>query len=341
MAMGLVSLYSSSISSNDFLNFKKQIIFAVVGLLLIFLISLADWRVLKNEPYIIAILYLLGCLSIAGLFLFAPEIRGVVGWYKIGPVSFDPVEFTKIILVILLAKYFSLRHAEVYRIRHILFSGFYVLIPVVLAFFQPNMGQVLIFMFLWLAVLLVSGIKIRSFLAIVLVLSLIAAVGWFFLLKDYQKERILSFVMPQFEPLGAGWSRVQAKIAIGSGGVWGYGFTQGSQTQYGFLPEPQTDFIFSAIAEEFGLMSIVAMLVLFSILIWRIIKIALDSSNNFVRLFSSGLVILLFFEIFVHIGMNLGILPVIGIPLPLVSYGGSSLIFTSIGLGIVQSIKTH
>lgn len=341
MSIGLAALYSSSMGMGDFLNFYKQLIFALLGLLVIFLVSSVDWRVLKNESYIIAILYILGCLAMAGLFFFAPEIRAVKGWYKIGPVSFDPVEFTKIILVILLAKYFSLRHVEVYRIRHILFSGFYVLIPVVLAFFQPNMGQVLIFMVLWLAVLLVSGIKLKSFLVILLVLSIIAALGWSFFLKDYQKERVLSFITPQLEPLGAGWSRIQAKIAIGSGGLWGYGFGQGSQTQFGFLPEPQTDFIFSAIAEEFGMMGVLIIMVLFFVLIWRIIKMALNSTDNFVRLFSAGLVILLFFEIFVHIGMNLGILPVIGIPLPLVSYGGSSLIFTCIGLGIVQSIKTH
>ena len=167
------------------------------------------------------------------------------------------------------------------------------------------------------------------------------ASSWSIILKDYQKERIISFILPKSEPLGVGWSRAQAKIAIGSGGLLGQGFIRGSQTQYGFLPEPQTDFIFSAIAEEFGLLGVSVVFVLLLTVIWRIIRISIKSQTNFPRLFTVGFVILLFSQIFIHIGMNLGILPIIGIPLPLVSYGGSNLILTCIGLGIVQSIKSH
>jgi len=341
IAIGLLSLYSSSVGKADFLNFKKQIVFALIGIALVFLVSLTDWRILRNQPYLITILYIIGCLSLAGLFFFAPEIRAVKGWYRIGSLSFDPVEFTKIISVLLLAKYFSVRHVEVYRIRHILYSGLYVLVPSILLFFQPNMGQVLILVALWLVILLVSGIRMKAFLGIILILLMFLALGWSVILKDYQKERIASFILPQFEPLGAGWSRAQAKIAIGSGGLWGQGFMHGSQTQYGFLPEDQTDFIFSAIAEEFGLLGISVVFMLFLILIWRIIKISIKSETNFPRLFSIGFVILLFSQVFIHIGMNLGILPIIGIPLPFVSYGGSNLILTCIGLGIVQSIKSH
>jgi len=341
IAIGLLSLYGSSVGQADFLNFKKQIAFTSMGIILIFLVSLMDWRILRNQPYLIPILYVVGCLSLAGLFLFAPEVRAVKGWYRIGPISIDPVEFTKIILVLLLAKYFSVRHVEVYRIRHILYSGLYVLVPSVLLFFQPNMGQVLILVALWLVVLLVSGIKIKTFSAIILVLLLFLALGWSVVLKDYQRERITSFILPQFEPLGIGWSGTQAKIAIGSGGILGQGFMHGSQTQYGFLSEPQTDFIFSAIAEEFGLLGISVVFLLFLIIIWRIIKISIKSQTNFPRLFTIGFVILLFSQIFIHIGMNLGVLPIIGLPLPLVSYGGSNLILTCIGLGIVQSIKSH
>ncbi len=341
IAIGLLSLYSSSYGKADFLNFKKQIIFALFGIALVFLVSLMNWRILRNQPYLITILYIIGCLSLAGLFLFAPEVRAVKGWYRIGPLSIDPVEFIKIVLVFLLAKYFSVRHVEVYQIRHILYSGLYILVPSVLLFFQPNMGQVLILIALWLVILLVSGVRIKTFSVIILVLLMFLALGWSIVLKDYQKERIASFILPKFEPLGAGWSRTQAKIAIGSGGLWGQGFMQGSQTKYGFLPEPQTDFIFSAIAEEFGLWGISVVFILFLILIWRIIKISIKSQTNFPRLFTIGFVILLFSQIFIHIGMNLGILPIIGIPLPLISYGGSNLISTCIGLGIVQSIKSH
>jgi rod shape determining protein RodA len=188
--------------------------------------------------------------------------------------------------------------------------------------------------------LIISGIKFRHFLILILCGLLILILSWNFLLKDYQKERIISFFAPS-DPLGISWSQNQAEIAIGSGGIFGQGFGKGSQTQYGFLPEPQNDFIFSAIAEEFGLIGVSVLLFLFLILIWRIIKIALFSQTNFPRLFATGLSILLISQVFIHIGMNLGILPIIGISLPLVSYGGSGLISLFAGLGILQSIKNN
>ena len=225
--------------------------------------------------------------------------------------------------------------------KSIIFSGLYVLIPVALIFFQPNLGSALIVLFLWVGILIVSGIKIRHFLILFLCGLIIFALSWVFLLKDYQKGRIISFVQPQQDPLGINWSQNQAKIAIGSGGIWGKGFNNGSQSRYGFLPEPQTDFIFSAIAEEYGLLGISVMLFLFFIIIWRIIKIAIASGSNFPRLFATGIAIVFIAKIFIHIGMNLGLLPIIGIPLPFVSYGGSSLLAGYIGIGILQSIKTH
>jgi len=231
IGIGLIALYSSSLGGGSFLNFKKQLIFAGIGLFFVFFVSFIDWRILRNESYLIFGLYILGCFALAGLFFFAPEIRAIKGWYKVGPVSIDPIEFMKIVLIILLAKYFSIRHIEVYRIRHIFFSGLYILIPATLIFFQPDLGQVLILFALWLLILLISGIKIRSFLLLLLGLLLILGLCWSFLIKDYQKERILSFAVPQFEPLGAGWSRVQAKIAIGSGGILGQGMGQGSFLQ--------------------------------------------------------------------------------------------------------------
>ena len=347
VGIGLLSIYSSSIGQEDFFNFKKQITFLGLGFFLMFLISFFDYRFLRNDPYLILILYFICLLSLAGLFFFAPEIRGVKSWYKLGPISIDPIEFTKIILIILLAKYFSMRHIEMYRIRHILLSGVYILLPSILIFLQPDLGSVLILLALWIAVLIISGIKIRHFLILALCFLLIFILSWSFLLKDYQKERIISFIgvttngWHPIDPLGMAWSQNQAKIAIGAGGVLGQGIGKGSQTQYGFLSEPQTDFIFAAIAEEMGLIGVSILFFLFLILIWRILKIAINSRENFSRLFASGLAVLLISQIFIHIGMNLGLLPIIGIPLSLVSYGGSSLIAIFIGLGVLESIKTH
>lgn len=342
VGMGLLSIYSSSLHWGDFLNFKKQIIFLGVGFVLMLLISFFDWRILKEDPYLILASYFLCLILLLGLFFFAPEIRGVKGWYKVGLVSIDPIEFTKIILIILLAKYFSTRHIEMYRITHILISGFYLLLPSLLIFFQPNLGSVLILISIWVGILIVSGIKLRHFLILILVFLLIFVFSWSTILKDYQKERILTFIQPQIsDPLKIGWSQRQAKIAIGVGGIFGQGIGKGSQTQYGFLSEPQTDFIFSAIAEEMGLIGVGILLFLFSILLWRIFKIAILSQSNFSYLFASGMAFLFTSQIFIHIGMNIGTLPIIGISLPLVSYGGSSLITTFLALGILQSIKTH
>ncbi len=337
--IGLLAIYSSSLGKNDFSNFKKQIIFGFIGLFLMLLFSFFNWRILRDDPYLVLTLYFICLVALFGLFFFAPGIRGVQKWYKIGPFSIDPLEFTKLVLIILLAKYFSTRHIEMYRVRHILLSGFYVFLLVALVFFQPDLGSVLILLALWMGILIISGIRLGHFLILILSFFLIFSLAWIFLMKDYQKERIISFIQPQLEPLGIGWNQQQAKIAIGSGGIFGQGFAKGSQTQYGFLPESQTDFIFSAISEEFGLIGASIILILFFILVWRIIRIALLSQSNFPRLFAAGFAVLLLSQIFIHIGMNLGILPIIGIPLPLLSYGGSNLIATFIGLGMLQSIK--
>lgn len=336
---GLLSIYSTSLPKNDFLNFKKQILFLIIGLLAMFFFSIMDWRTIRDNSFFIFLLYIFFTALLLGLFFFAPTIRGIKGWYKIGFFSIDPIEFIKILLLILLAKYFSTKHIEMYRLKHILFSGFYVFLPAVLVVYQPNLGSALILFFLWLGILIISGIKLRHFLALVLVALLFFVVGWFFILKEYQKQRIIGFLVPQIEPLGISWNQNQAKIAIGSGGIFGQGFNKGFQAKYGFLPEPQTDFIFAAIAEEYGFTGISVLFICFLIIIWRIIKIALQSSRNFPRLLASGVAIIIIVQFFINIGMNLGLAPVIGISLPFVSYGGSSLIVLFILIGILQSIK--
>lgn len=334
--LGLLLIYSSSLGRGNFLNFQKQILFLGLGVFLMFLFSFFDLRILKNNPFLILLLYSICLLTLVGVLAF----KGVRGWYRLGPFSIDPIEFTKIILIFLLAKYFSTRHIEMYRLRHIILSGFYVFIPSVLIFFQPDLGSVLILFSLWIGILIISGIKIRHFLILCLVIILISAFSWSFLLRDYQKQRILSFLNPQLEPLGMGWSQQQSKIAIGSGGILGKGIGNGSQTQYGFLTEPQTDFIFAHLVEETGLIGVFVLTSLFSLLIWRIIKIASFSKDNFSRFYASGLAMLLISQFFINIGMNLGVLPIIGISLPLVSYGGSGLMTIFISLGILQGIKT-
>lgn len=338
VCFGLGAIYSSGLAKNNFSNLTKQTIFFVVGFLLMIIISFSDYRVFKNNSYLILFLYFICILFLIGLLFFAPIIRGTKGWYKIGGFSLDPLEPTKIILLILLAKYFSMRHIEMYRFRHIIFSGIYVLIPAFFVFIKPDLGGVLVLVLMWIGVLSVSGIKLKHFIILSLIFILLTTFSWVFLLKDYQKNRVLSFVFPN-DPLGGSWSQNQTKIAIGSGLIFGRGLGQGSQVQYGFLPEPHTDFIFSVIAEDWGFVGVIILFLLYLNVVWRIIKIAINSQSNFPRLFAVGFSIILISQIIINIGMNIGFLPVIGIYLPFVSYGGSGLIANFICLGVLQSIK--
>jgi len=292
--MGLVSIYGYSMNNNDFSKFRKQVFFLIIGLVLMLVASFFDWGILKEDNYIVLILYFLVLLLLSGLFFFAGLIRGVKSWYKLGLFSIDPIEFTKIVLIFLLAKYFSSRHVEMYRVIHIIISGVYVAIPSILIFFQPDLGSVLVLVFLWIGVLIVSGIKLKHFLILLLSGVLVFALAWSTLLKGYQKERIIDFLVPQLsDPLDIGWNQNQSKIAIGSGGLLGQGIGKGSQSQYGFLPEPQTDFIFASIAEETGLVGVAVLFSLFFLLIWRIVKIAIGSRFNFYRFFAVGFAVLL------------------------------------------------
>lgn len=336
---GLAAIWNTGLAKSDFGNFEKQLVFFAVGFSLMISISFFDYRILRNNSYLILILYFLCLVLLAGLHFFAPIIRGTHGWYKIGFLTLDPIETMKIVLLILLAKYFSMRHVQMYRLRHILISGLYVALPAFLVFIKPDLGGTAVFLAMWLGILMVSGIKIKHFLILSICFALVAGFSWQFLLKDYQKDRVISFIFP-YDVLGSSWSQTQTKVSIGSGQWLGQGLGKGSQVQYGFLPEPHTDFIFSVIAEEWGLVGISVFFLAYIVLIWRVLKIAISSESNFPRLFGIGFAIVLITQFTVNVGMNLGVFPVVGIYLPLVSYGGSGLIANFVSLGILQSIHT-
>lgn len=338
-SLGLLSIYSSSISKGNFLDFKKQIIFFAVSILAMFLLTLFDLRFLRTNSYLVLGLYFFSILALLGLCFLGTEVRGVKGWYKLGPVSFDPIPFSAIILIIVLSKYFSTRHVEIKRFQPIFLSGLYALIPVGAILLQPDLGSAIILIAIWLGTIIFSGIRLRHFLILSLIFLLLFVLGWKFWLEDYQKQRIFSFLNPQFDKQGISWSVNQSKIAIGAGGLFGKGVGKGSQTQYGFLTEPKTDFIFSAIAEEFGFLGVLLLFLALLFLFWRVIRIAFQSQTNFTRLFAQGFALLLLSHLFINIGMCLGLFPVIGIPLPFVSYGGSQLLAFYVGLGILMSLK--
>lgn len=336
---GLVSIFSSSTFTEDYTSFIKQIVFLFVSLFVMLIASFYDYRKLRENSVLILIFYLVSMVLLAGVLFFAPSIRGIASWYKIGPLSFDPIEPAKVALIFILAKYFSTRHDQLYDFKHIFYSGVYVAIPCILVFLQPDFGAFVIFACIWFGILLVSGMR-KKHIFILILCSIIAFLFTFnFLMKDYQRDRILNFTSAEEDVLGDDWNKNQAQIAIGSGGILGKGFLNGTQAQYGFLPEPKTDFIFSALAEEFGFLGVAILLLLYILFFYRIMKICINSKSNFARLFGIGWGISIFAQMAINVSMNLGLLPVVGLPLPLISYGGSNLIFNFICLGIMENIN--
>ena len=336
-AMGLMSIYSTSFAK-DKTFFYKQLGFIIAGFFLMLAFAFFDYRFFRNLPRLLIALYILSILLLIAVLVLGARVRGAASWFKIGIFSFEPVELVKLIMVLVLAQYFSLRHIELYRIRHIIASGIYTFIPAVLIFFQPDLGSAMVLIFLWLGIMMVAGIKIRHLLILFLLGVILFSVAWFGILKPYQKERFITFINPYLDPLGSSYQRIQSVIAVGAGRLWGRGLGQGSQSQLNFLPEQHTDFIFASIAEEWGFIGVCLVFIFYFLLFWRIIKISLSATNNFARLFCIGSAIIFIFQIFVNIGMNLGILPIAGIPLPFLSYGGSNLLINFVMLGIVQSI---
>ena len=338
ISLGLLVIYSISYAGGalDLLNFKKQVLFLIGGIGITFILTLIDYRLLKK--YIIP-LYILTIILLVLLFYEGALIRGTAGWFRLGIFSLQPAEIAKIAVIIILAKYFSHHYEQMNRFSLILISGIYAILPAILIAFQPDFGSALIIIFIWLGMLVVLGIKWSH-----LIFFLSSGVGffissWLFFFKDYQKERILTFISPHLDPLGSSYHITQSIIAIGSGGFWGKGLGQGSQSQLLFLPEAQTDFIFAAIGEELGFVGIVFLIILFGILFQRLLIIFFRANDNFGKMLALGIIAMLILEITINIGMNIGLMPITGIPLPLVSYGGSSLIVTLASVGILQSIR--
>lgn len=337
--IGLLTIYGIG-SPESMVFLKKQIIFIALGFFIMIGLSFFDYRVFKNYSVILITLYLLS-LVFLGLVLFSEEIRGASSWFHFGSLRVGPIEFIKIIIILFLAKYFSFRHIEMYRIRHLVISGGYIGLPVLAVLLQPDIGSILVLSAIWVGIVVVSGIKTRHLIALFLVMILFLMGGWFGFLEPYQKQRIATFLNPQEDPYGGGYHINQSLIAIGSGQLFGQGLDFTPQAGLKFLPEQHNDFIFATLAEQRGLAGISFLLVLFALLFWRIIKIALGAANNFSRLFAAGFTIMLFVQMAINVGMNMAILPITGLTLPLVSYGGSSLISIFIGMGILQSIKTR
>jgi rod shape determining protein RodA len=333
--LGAVVIFSTSYSVDgvDLLNFKKQLVFSVIGIVLMTFISFFDYRALKNYT---GLLYVLACFILIAVLFSGSLVRGTASWFSFGFFSFQPSEFVKIVIIIVMAKY--LANAEDHALKRIVTSGIYTFLLVILIILQPDLGSSLALVFVWFSMLAVSGVR-KKYIIIILLLGLVAFAGsWSFVLEGYQKERVVTFLNPQLDPLGSGYNVIQSIIAVGSGNMWGKGLGYGSQSQLNFLPEKHTDFIFAVIAEEMGFIGVLLLLGLFAVVLHRLFKIAIEAQDNFGKFLLLGISFVLIFHIVVNIGMNMGVMPVTGIPLPFISYGGSSLISFLVMIGVAQSV---
>jgi len=343
--LSLVTLYSlGPVKGLSF--FYRQAIFIGGGFLFALLLSFFSLENIRERRILIVSLFALTTLLLVAVLLAGRVVHGARSWLGLGSFFFQPSEFAKFVLIVVLARYFSLRHTKLYQPFFILLSGFYAFVFFILTALQPDMGSAIIIAAIWIGMLLVSGIRLKYLFLLSLGALIVFAVSWMLLLAPYQKARIISFLNPNKDPLGAGYSGLQAKIAIGSGGIFGKGFGRGPQTEYGFLPEPQTDFMFASILESTGLVGAVFILALYGVVLWRLlafsVKFPLEHKMkdipNFDRLFSIGVALWIGVQASINIGMNIGLFPITGVPLPFLSYGGSSLISFFIALGIWQSL---
>lgn len=319
---------------------SRQLLWLVIALISYIAAATVDMRFLRRTSVVMA-LYLLAFALLALLLLAAHPVMGARAWFSLGPVSFQPADLAKLALIALLAKYLSRRHVEIGDIRHILISGAYALALALLILVEPDMGNAIIFGTLWLGLMLVSGISKKHIAILAIVCAAAASAFWLYGLKPYQRARIVSFVNPASDIHGSGYNAYQAKIAVGSGELFGKGIGYGTQSKLRFLPEYQTDFIFAAFAEEWGFAGVALLLALYGLLLLRLAQIARAAATNFDAFFTLGALILFAAHVTIHAGISLGLMPVTGTTIPFMSSGGSHLVLEFVMLGMVTSLARH
>lgn len=335
--LGLITMYTHS-GENVF--FDRQIIWIALASIGLLAAMVPDYRFLRtgNMAFIgyVAIIGLLVLVLLIGEVTLGAQSRFDLGFF-----SLQPSDPAKLMLIIVLAKYFAKRHEMIGDFRHIVVSGIYALLIFGLVFIQPDFGSAIILFFVWLGMILVAGIKVRHLLTVFVIGATVFGLMWQFVFFDYQKDRIATFLDPLADIQGAGYNAYQSTVAVGSGQVLGRGVGYGTQSKFQFLPEYETDFIFAAYAEEWGLLGVTMLFVLFALVIWRLLIHASAADTNFERLFAVGVAFLFIAHFFVHIGMNIGLLPVTGTTVPFLSYGGSHLLTEFIALGMVMGMRRY
>jgi rod shape determining protein RodA len=343
--LGVVSIYSSTYQKQgkpweDI--YKRQILWLILGTVCFTLIANLHYRRLWDLTYILYALVIFFLLLVLGLGLVR---MGAQRWLKIAWFNFQPSEFAKLVIVVFLARYFSRKSASDTSIltgkfgilRGIALPFVFVAVPALMIIEQPDLGSGMIIILIFMTLLYLTGVKLR-YIALFLITLLLPLPFLWNLLHDYQKQRLLVFVNPNIDPLGAGYTVIQSKIAIGSGWLFGKGWLSGTQSQLHFLPESHTDFIFATFAEEWGFLGSVVLLLLYFVIIRKGFVIAQRTNDFFGKLLASGIALMLSIQVCVNIAMNMGLAPVVGVPLPLMSYGGSSVLATFIALGILVNI---
>jgi rod shape determining protein RodA len=318
--------------------FWLQLIWVLIGAVVVLVFLRIDWRSLFNYEWLIWGFYVFVLILLVFVTLKGPLIRNTRSWIVIGPVTFQPIELMKIALILVYAHYFSRRHLAVARIKNILTSFVYFAIPGALAAIQPDLGSALVLFGIWFGFILVSGLPFKRVVATILILIVLSLFAWAYLFKDYHRERVLGFLYPEENALGINYSVIQSKIAIGSAGLFGKGYGQGSQTQLGFLTEPTNDFVLAALIEEWGVVAGLLIVGLFSYILWKILGVGFTAHHNFEKFICLGTVIVFSMQFLLNAGSTVGILPVVGVTFPFLSYGGSSILTDSILLAIVNAI---
>jgi rod shape determining protein RodA len=339
---GLFMVYSATHQSLQTLGtdpgyyLKRQIVFLMLGILAMIIVATFDYRLTKvYAPITYGIVVLLLLLVLTPL---GDETAGAQRWIQILGFEFQPAEVAKLAVVTALGAYLSEIKGRI-RLEHVLKAAGIAAIPMLLIFVQPDIGTMLVFAAVLLAMLVVAGARLR-YIGVLFLVAVMGTVVAFNLgiVRDYQIARLTAFIDPAADPLRAGYNKEQAEIAIGAGGLTGRGYLEGSQTNLDFVPEQHTDFIFTVVGEELGFIGAIALLGLFAILVWRGFRTAMMSRDAYGTLLASGVVTMLAFQVFVNIGMTVGIMPITGIPLPLVSSGGTAMIVNFIGIGLLLNV---
>lgn len=317
--------------------FRKQLVFAAVAILLAVAVSAFDYRRLRDRAYL---LWGLVVLSLIGLLLFGAERAGARSWIDAGPIGIQPSELAKIVVILAIARYFAEGDPRPFGLRGLYVPGLLAFIPFVLTALQPDLGTASTFIPIVAGIAWVAGLRIATAVRFTLFGAALAPLGYF-LLEDYQRRRLFTFINPDADPLGAGYQIVQSKIAVGSGGLVGKGLFSGSQSQLQFLPAQHTDLIVAVLGEELGFLGVTAALCLYLLVLLRILQIGRQSRDRLGSFICAGVAALLLYHLAVNVGMVIGFAPITGIPLPMLSYGGSSALTTGIAFGLVLSVRTR